>query len=242
MLNARIYLELTQIMSDKGIEELSQINARFVGNPDIVKSYQTFHATVLVKEQKGLQNLYHLMSEADTAYYHLRPRVPKSVLSKYREGLLIGSACEIGEIYYALAEGNSISNIEEIAKYYDYLEIQPVSNNRFMCDSRHYRGIDSVEDIQGLNKKVVELGDKLCIPVVATCDAHYLHKEHVTAWQDMQKCAGFADYNIDAELYVRTTEEMLDEFQYLGKDKAYEIVVENTNKIADLIDADISVL
>ena len=242
MLNARIYLELVQIMSDKGIEKLSQINAKFVGNPDIVKSSQAFHATVLVKEQKGLQNLYHIMAEADTTYYYLRPRVPRSVLSKYREGLLIGSACEIGEVYYALAEGNDMSNIEKIAEYYDYLEIQPVSNNKFMCNSSRYKGIDSVEDIQGLNKKVVELGDRLYIPVVATCDAHYLYKEHVIAWQDTKKRAGFVDFDIDNELYVRTTEEMLEEFQYLEKDKAYEIVVENSNRIADLIDIDIPVL
>lgn len=238
MLNARVYLELLQIMSDKGIEKLSQINGKFEGNPDIVKSSQTFHATVLVKEQKGLQNLYHVMSEADTAFYNRRPRVPKSILSKYREGLFIGSACESGEIYSALARDNNLSNIEELAKYYDYLEIQPVSNNKFMCGSSRYREIESVGDIQSLNKRVVELGEKLCIPVVATCDAHYLYKEDVIAWQDIRVQHGFIDFDTDYELYVRTTKEMLDEFQYLGKDKAYEIVVENTNKIADLINVD----
>ena len=240
-LNMKIYLKLIEQLKMAGVENWKQVNEQYIGNGNVIKNSPRNHATVLVKNQKGLENLSKIIEISNASYYKICPRVPMSLLEKYREGLLIGSACEAGMLYKGVVNGKSKDDCIKIAKFYDYLEIQPLSNNKFMCDSSAYDNVTNEEDLKQLNQKIVELGRITGIPVVATCDAHYLYEEDLIGRIVLRCYLGFEDSFEDYGLYVRSTEEMLNEFQYLGEEIAFNIVVENTNKIADMIESNLSV-
>ena len=195
------------------------------------KSRKTNHIIILVKNLTGLKNLYKLVSKSHIDYFYYRPRIPRSVLNEHREGLILGSACEAGELYRAIREGEPEEKIEKIASYYDYLEIQPLINNWFMINNGI---VDSDEDLKDINRKIVALGEKLGKPVAATCDAHYFDEEEALYRRIIMAGQDFKDAESGQGLYFRTTEEMLEEFAYLGEEKAYEVVVTNTNLIADM--------
>jgi len=233
---AEIFVKLIVMMEKEEITTLSQINERGKASPDIIKKLPTYHAIILAKNNVGRMNLYRLVSESHLTYFARRPRIPKSLLMQYREGLILGSACEAGELYRALLEQKSDAEIARLVNFYDYLEIQPLGNNRFMIESDRTPDITSMEDIQEINKQIVRLGEQFGKPVVATCDVHFLNPEDEIYRRIIMAGQGFPDADNQAPLYLRTTEEMLDEFSYLGSDKAEEVVIENTNLIADMID------
>ena len=195
------------------------------------KKIRPYHAIILTKTQEGLRNLYELISISHIQYYHKRPRILQSVFEKYREGLILGSACEQGELYKAILNNKPEEKIEKIVNYYDYLEIQPLGNDEFMIRDGI---VPDVEALKNINRKIVELGEKFGKPVVATCDVHFMDPQDEVYRRILMAGQGFSDCDNQAPLYFRTTEEMLQEFEYLGSEKAYEVVVTNTNKIAEL--------
>ncbi|NLL76518.1 MAG: PolC-type DNA polymerase III [Clostridiales bacterium] len=233
---AEIFIKFMSMLKADGADTLKKVNALGASSADIVKRLPTYHAIILAKNDTGRVNLYRLVSESHLTYYSKRPRVPKSLLMKYREGLIIGSACEAGELYRALLDGKSDAEIARLVNFYDYLEIQPLGNNKFMIESEKVRNINSMEDIMDINMKIVELGEQFNKPVVATCDVHFLDPEDEVYRRIIMAGKGFADSDDQAPLYLRTTEEMLEEFAYLGSDKAEEVVITNTNLIADMIE------
>ncbi len=200
-------------------------------NPDLLKG-QKYHIILLAKNYAGLKNLYKLISASNLKYFYKRPVMPRSVIEKHRNGLIIGSACESGELYRAIIDKKSDDALLEIAAFYDYLEIQPLGNNEFMLRNGT---VSSKEELQAINKKIVDLGDRLNIPTVATCDVHFLNPEDSLYRRVLMGAQGFSDADEQAPLFLRTTEEMLDEFSYLGE-RAEEVVITNTNKIADMCD------
>ena len=233
---AHIFVRFIEMLEEKGVHTLTELNAMGDSSVDIIKKLFSYHAIILAKNDLGRINLYRLISESHLTYFHKTPRIPKSLVMKYRDGLILGSACEAGELYRALLEGKSDSQIARLVNFYDYLEIQPCGNNAFMINSPKMRDINSVEDIQNINRKIVELGEQFHKPVVATCDVHFLDPEDEVYRRIIMAGKGFDDADEQPPLYLHTTEEMLEEFSYLGSDKAYEIVVTNTNMIADMIE------
>ena len=229
---ADIFIKLINMMKEKNIFYLQDIN-KVLGKKIDVKKLNTNHIVLLAKNQKGLYNLYKIVSESHLNYFHRNPRIPKSLLDKYREGILVGSACESGELFQAILNNQSPETIEEIVKYYDYLEVQPLGNNEFLIDKGMVRDFEEIKEI---NKKIVELGNKYNIPVVATGDVHFLNKRDEYFRRILMAGQGFSDADNQAPLYFKTTDEMLEEFSYLGEKKAREVVIDNTIKISDSID------
>ncbi len=229
---AEIFIKCLQILKDKGVHTLDEVAEVLSGHFDYKKSH-SYHAILLVKNNTGLKNLYKIVSESHLNYFYKRPRVPKSLLLKYREGLIVGSACEAGELYNAMVMGKSEKEIERIAGFYDYLEIQPLGNNEFLVENSTLAG---QEELKQLNSQIVKLGERLAKPVVATCDVHFLDPTDEVYRRILMRGQGYADADKQAPLFFRTTEEMLAEFDYLGPKKAYQVVVENTNLIADMIE------
>ncbi len=231
---AQIFVKMIEDLNLRGVKALEQVNTGLGSTRALAK--KNFHLIILVKDQAGMKNLYQIVSAAHMDYFFKVPRVPRSLLNKYREGLLIGSACEAGELYRAIVEGRSFAELKEIAAYYDFLEIQPLGNNEYML-REHI--VDSVEQIQEFNKTVVRLGEALNKPVVATGDVHFMDPEDSVYRAVLQAGNGFADADNQAPLYFRDTEDMLKQFSYLPGEKAYEVVVTNPNKIADVISGDV---
>lgn len=231
---AKIYITLMErIVKEHKLQTLGDLNTALPAvDPKKLKSY---HQIILAKNQTGIKNLYRLVSYSQLDYFYKKPLMPKSLLEKYREGLLYGSACEAGELFSAIVDGKPDAELDKLAKFYDYLEIQPIANNMFMVRSDRYPA-QNEEDLRNYNRKVLEIGDRLGIPVVATCDVHFMDEKDGIYRQILQSGNGFEDTANQAPLYLRTTDEMLEEFDYLGADRAYEVVVTNTNKIADKID------
>jgi DNA polymerase-3 subunit alpha (Gram-positive type) len=233
---AEIFVKFIKMLKENGAETLAQVNA--MGEEDIsaIAKLPSYHAIILAKNELGRIHLYHLISESHLNYFNKRPKIPKSLVMKYRDGLILGSACEAGELYRALVDGQTDAQIARLVKFYDYLEIQPCGNNAFMIESDKFRDINSVEDIQNINRKIVTLGEQFHKPVVATCDVHFLNPEDEVYRRIIMAGRGFDDADHQAPLYLHTTEEMLEEFSYLGSEKAFEVVVTNTNMIADMIE------
>ena len=226
----KVFNVMIDMLKEKGAKKIEDIDRLCAGNTDF-KRLPTYHAIILAKNYVGLRNLYKLISFSHLHYFYKKPRILKSLYKKYSEGLILGSACEQGEIYRAIVAGKTDEEIEDIAKDYDYLEIQPLGNNMFMVRNGTVPDVKGLEEI---NKKIVELGDKLGKPVVATCDVHFMDPQDEIYRRILMAGQGYDDADEQAPLYLRTTEEMLKEFEYLGEEKAYEVVVTNTNKIADM--------
>ena len=235
---AWIFLKLIQMLKEREIYDLTQLNALGAASADLVKKLPTYHAIILAKNDLGRINLYKLVTESHLTYYAGRhPRIPKSLVMKYRDGLILGSACEAGELYRAILDEQSEMQIARIVNFYDYLEIQPSGNNKFMIASERIRSVQSMEDILNINRRIVKLGEEFHKPVVGTCDVHFLDPEDEVYRRIIMAGRGFEDADDQAPLFLHTTDEMLEEFDYLGSDKAFEIVVTNTNKIADMIES-----
>ena len=235
----QILLKYLKMLSEQGFETIQQVNRSmsYSRSKGRIYSRHPYHVLVFAKNQQGLRNLYHLISESNLEYFKKNPRMPKSLLMELREGLIIGSACEAGELFQAILEGKSEEELKQIASFYDFLEIQPISNNMFMLRSQKEGKPPIARDVEQLrefNRTVVRLGEALGKPVVATGDVHFLNPEDEIFRHILLATKKFPDADSDNPLYFRTTDEMLQEFAYLGKEKAYEVVVTNTNLIADM--------
>ncbi len=228
---AEIFVKFVQMLKDQGAKSLDAVNALAASSAENIKKLPTYHAIILATCDQGRTNLYHLISLSHIKYYNRRPRIPKSEFLKYHDGLLIGSACEAGELYRAIVNGRSEEEISRLVEFYDYLEIQPLGNNAFMLRDDD-SPVNSEEDLININKKIVKLGEEFNKLVVATCDVHFLDPEDEVYRRIIMAGKGFDDADMQAPLYLRTTEEMLKEFEYLGSAKAEEVVITNTNKIA----------
>lgn len=230
---AEIFVKFIEMLRERGISTLDEVNAMGTSSVQNVQKMPTYHAIILATCDQGRTNLYKLISLAHIKYYHRRPRIPKSEFIRYRDGLLIGSACEAGELYRAILNGRPEEEISRLVNFYDYLEIQPLGNNAFLVRDED-SPVASNDDLIEINKKIVRLGEQFHKPVVATCDVHFLDPEDEIYRRIIMAGQGFKDADEQAPLFLRTTEEMLKEFAYLGSEKAEEVVITNTNRIADM--------
>ncbi|MEG2435822.1 MAG: PolC-type DNA polymerase III [Ruthenibacterium sp.] len=231
---AQIFEKMVEDLTLREVTELETVNTKLGGARELAK--KNFHLIILVQNQVGMKNLYRMISAAHMNYFFKVPRIPRSLLNKHREGLILGSACEAGELYRAIVEGRSFEELCTIASYYDYLEVQPLGNNEYMV-RQHM--VDNIEQVQEFNKTVLKIGEKLGKMVVATGDVHFLEPQDSVYRAVLQAGNGFKDADEQAPLYFRTTDDMLKQFSYLPAEKAMEIVVTNPNKIADMIDGNV---
>ena len=232
---AEIFVKFIEMLKVRDIFTLDGINEMGTTSVERIKKLPTHHAIILATNEVGRVHLYELISNSNIEYFNRQPRIPKSDYLKHKEGLIIGSACEAGELYQALVGGKSEEEITRLVEFYDYLEIQPIGNNEFMLESDKY-SVTTIEELQDINRRIVKLGEQFNKLVVATCDVHFLDPQDEVYRRIIMACKGFKDADKQAPLYFRSTDEMLEEFKYLGTDKAYEVVVTNTNKIADMVE------
>ena len=230
---AEIFTKFVEMLRERGIETMENLEQMESYTEESIRKLPSYHAIMLAQNDIGRVNLYRLVSDSHIKYYNRRPKIPKSDFMKYREGILLGSACEAGELYRTLLRGSTQEEVARIVQFYDYLEIQPLGNNAFMLRSDK-EPIESEEDLKDINRQIVELGEQFNKLVVATCDVHFLDPEDSIYRSIIMAGKGFDDADQQAPLFLRTTEEMLKEFEYLGSEKAEEVVIENTNKIANM--------
>ena len=240
---AGIFIRLSKMLMEQYpliLITVDMINS-LLANENQVLAKPTYHQIIIVRNNTGLKNLYRLISDSNLKYFKRRPRIPKSELVRHREGLILGSACERGEVIQAYLEGRNYDEIKQIASFYDYLEIQPDGNNKFMLTTEKppYDRIHTAEDIKDINRFIVKLGEDLGIPVCATGDVHFMDKTDAQFRSVIQASMGFPDADTQPPLYLKTTNQMLDELSYLGEEKAFEVVVTNTNNVADMVDPDL---
>ncbi|MGN0263113.1 MAG: PolC-type DNA polymerase III [Oliverpabstia sp.] len=231
---AEIFVKFVKMCKERDILNLDQLNDSGKMSENTIKKLPTYHAIILATSEVGRVNLYRLVSQSHLNYYNRRPRVPKSVYLQYKEGLMIGSACEAGELFQAIVRDEPESEIARLVEFYDYLEIQPIGNNMFMMRDEDRDDITSEEDLRNLNRRIVKLGEQFKKPVVATCDVHFIDPDDEIYRRIIMTGKGFSDADDQAPLYLRTTEEMLKEFEYLGAEKAEEVVITNPNRIAQM--------
>jgi len=228
---AEIFLKLMELLKKSGINDITRVNEIVQESNDL--KGESYHIIILIKNLIGLKNLYKLISESHLNYFYKKPRIPKSLLTTYKDGLIIGSACEAGELYRAIIRNKDENEIRKIVEFYDYLEIQPLGNNMHLIRDGL---VESEEELKAINKKIVELGEKFNKPVVATGDVHFLDPEDEVFRRILMHGQGYSDADVQPPLYFKTTNEMLKEFEYLGKEKAEEVVIKNTNLIADMVE------
>ena len=226
----KVFRVMIDKLKEQGITTLAEIDEQEAGKANF-KKLRSYHTIILAKDYVGLKNLYKLVSFSHVNYFYKRPLILKSLFKKYSEGLIMGTACDQGELYQAILSGKSDEEIEEIANDYDYLEIQPIGNDEYLVRNGT---LESDEDLRNIVRKIVDLGEKMGKPVCATCDVHFMDPQDEIYRRILQAGQGYGDADMQAPLYLRTTEEMLKEFAFLGEEKAYEVVVTNTNKISDM--------
>ncbi len=232
---ADIFVKMLAQLKEDGKEDISKLNNVF-DMRGVAKRNRANHIILLAKNLVGVRHIYEMVTESHLKYFFRTPRLPRSLIEEKREGLIIGSACEAGELFRAVVAEAPEKEIEKIVDFYDYLEIQPIGNNAYMKASPDFPKVNTDEDLRNLNRRIVELGEKYNKPVVATCDVHFMDPDGADYRKILMHYKGFADADNQAPLYFRTTGEMLEEFAYLGEEKAYEVVVENTNLIADMVE------
>ena len=233
---AHVFVKFIERLKKQDVFDLDTLNEMSRMSVKAIQKARSFHCIILAKNETGRVNLYRLISESHLIYYARRPRIPKSLLQQYREGLIIGSACEAGELFRAIVDNRPEDEIARIVNFYDYLEIQPLGNNAYMISDDKHPDVHDYEDLKAFNRRIVALGEQFKKPVCATCDVHFMNPEDELYRRLIMYGKGFADADNQAPLYFRTTEEMLEEFAYLGVEKAEEVVVTNTNLIADMIE------
>ncbi len=232
---ADIFVKMLEQLKEQGKDKIGELNSVF-DMRGAAKRNRANHIILLAKNLQGIRHIYEMVTESHLKYFFRTPRLPRSLIEEKREGLIIGSACEAGELFRAVVAKAPEKEIEKIVSFYDYLEIQPIGNNAYMKTSSEFPDVNTDEDLKNLNRQIVALGEKYNKPVVATCDVHFMDPEGADYRRILMHYKGFSDADNQAPLYFRTTEEMLEEFEYLGEEKAYEVVVTNTNLVADMVE------